>query len=142
MRYRPSWRRIVLWLSGALIAAQSLIIAALVAIAQIRKRRARPPDFPHERRLVSEVDGNEIRIYTYGQDLYNAMLAAIDDARETIFFETFIWKGDSVGKTFKDRLARKAAAGVKVFVIYGVPCACTSEIGVKSRPPCSGAGGG
>jgi cardiolipin synthase len=105
-------------LSGALVAAQSLIIAVLVAIAQIRKRRALPPDFPHERRLVSEVDGNEIRIYTYGQDLYNAMLAAIDDARETIFFETFIWKGDSVGKTFKDRLARKAAAGVKVFVIY------------------------
>ena len=118
MHSRPSWRRIILWLSGALVTAQALIIAILVAIAQMRKRRALPAEFPHERRLVSEVDGNDVRIYTYGQDLYNAMLAAIDNAQETIFFETFIWKGDSLGKTFKERLVRKAAAGVKVYVIF------------------------
>src|SRR6266545_2407034 len=38
--------------------------------------------------------------------------------RETIFFETFIWKGDPIGQTFKERLARKAAEGVNVYVIF------------------------
>lgn len=109
-----------LWLKGmaALLAAQLLIISVLVAISEWRKRRAPPPRFPHERRQVSEVDGNDMRIYTYGQDPYNAMLAAIDNARETIYLETFIWKGDPLGEEFKDRLARKAAQGVKVYVVF------------------------
>jgi cardiolipin synthase A/B len=118
MRPRSNLRRVALWLTGGLIAVQSIIIAILGVIAEIRKRRAPPANFPHERRLISEVEGNDVRIYTYGQDLYNAMLAAIDGAEETIFFETFIWKGDPLGQMFKDRLERKAAAGVQVFVIF------------------------
>ncbi|MFL5800135.1 MAG: phospholipase D-like domain-containing protein [Roseiflexaceae bacterium] len=118
MLARPIWRRVVLWLGGVLLIAQGLVIAVLVAIAEARKRRAPPTSFPHERRLVSEVDSSEVRIYTDGQALYNAMLAAIDQAKETIYFETFIWKGDTLGQTFKDRLARKAAAGVQVYVIF------------------------
>jgi cardiolipin synthase len=118
MESRPAWRRVVLWLGGALLAAQAVIIGVLSAIAELRKRRALPAEFPHERRLVSTVDDNEVRVYTYGQALYNAMLAAIDGAEETIFFETFIWKGDALGQTFKERLARKAAAGVQVYAIY------------------------
>jgi cardiolipin synthase len=46
------------------------------------------------------------------------MIAAIDGAQETIFFETFIWKGDALGVLFKERLERKAAAGVQVYVIF------------------------
>src|SRR5919109_3499646 len=111
MRRQPSWRRIILWLSGSLVVAQSLVIGVLAAIAEVRKRRAPPAGFPHHRRLMTAVGGNDVRIYTYGQDLYSAMLAAIDGARETIFFETFIWKGDPLGQTFKQRLARKAAEG-------------------------------
>jgi len=111
-------RRFVLWLGGALLAAQALIIATLSAIAELRKRRALPAEFPHERRHSSEVDDDEVRVYTYGQALYDAMLAAIDQAQETIFFETFIWKGDALGQRFKQRLARKAAAGVRVYAIY------------------------
>jgi len=118
MNHHHSWRRILLWLSGLLLAAQSLVITVLALASAIRKRRAPPANFPHERRLSAEVDSNEVRVYTYGQDLYNAMLAAIDEARETIFLETFIWKGDPLGAQIKQRLERKAAAGVKVFVIY------------------------
>jgi cardiolipin synthase len=118
MRQRYSLRQIVLWFSGALVGAQATIIAVLVFISEMRKRRAAPADFPHERRQIAEVDGNDVRIYTYGQDLYNAMLAAIDGARDTIFLETFIWKGDPLGQTFKERLARKAAEGVNVYVIF------------------------
>src|SRR5215470_13747485 len=118
MSPRSRWRRAALWLGGALLAAQGLIIAVLAVIAEARKRRALPASFPHERRLVSDVDDAEVRIYTYGQALYNAMLAAIDQAQETIYFETFIWKGDALGQTFKERLARKAAAGVQVYTIF------------------------
>lgn len=118
MKRHTSWRRVLLWLSGLLLAAQSLIIGVLAVSSAIRKRRAPPASFPHERRLIAEVEDNEVRVYTYGQDLYNAMLAAIDDARETIFLETFIWKSDPLGALIKQRLERKAAAGVKVFVIY------------------------
>jgi cardiolipin synthase len=118
MKSRPSWRRIALYLSGLLFAAQSIVIGVLAVVSIVRKRRAPPADFPHERRLVAEVDGNDVRVYTYGQDLYNAMLAAIDGARETIFLETFIWKGDALGQTFKERLERKAAEGVQVFAIF------------------------
>ena len=118
MRRRYSVRRIVLWFSGALVAAQATIIGVLAFVSELRKRRAAPADFPHERRQIAEVDGNDVRIYTYGQDLYNAMLAAIDGAHETIFLETFIWKGDPLGQTFKERLARKAAEGVNVYVIF------------------------
>lgn len=118
MKRHISWRRMLLWISGLFLAVQSLIIGTLVAISAIRKRRAPPASFPHGRRLITEVEDNEMRVYTYGQDLYNAMLAAIDDARETIFLETFIWKDDPLGAQIKQRLERKAAAGVKVFVIY------------------------
>lgn len=113
-----SLRRIVLWLSGTLVALQAVIIGMLAAVSELRKRRAPPASFPHERRQLAEVDGNDVRIYTYGQDLYNAMLAAIDGARETIYLETFIWKGDPLGQTFKDRLVRKAEEGVQVYVIF------------------------
>src|SRR5215213_10989056 len=118
MKRHASWRRILLWFSGLLLAAQSLIIGVLAVASAIRKRRAPPANFPHERRLIAEIEGNEVRVYTYGQDLYNAMLAAIDDAHETIFLETFIWKSDPLGALIKQRLERKAAAGVQVFVIY------------------------
>ena len=113
----------LLWFSGLLVAAQTLVIGVLAVASAIRKRRAPPASFPHERRLIAEVEDNEVRVYTYGQDLYNAMLAAIDDARETIFIETFIWKSDPLGALIKQRLERKAAAGVKVFVMrLRLPC--------------------
>jgi cardiolipin synthase A/B len=98
--------------------AQASVLAALTLIAAQRKRRALPHGFPHLEPEEVEVAGNRVRLYTYGQDLYDAMLAAIDSARETIFLETFIWKGDALGEEFKRRLKRKADEGVRVYVIY------------------------
>ena len=115
---RHALRRALLWVAGVLLAIQSLIIGVLAFIGEWRKRRAPPAAFPHERRQIAEVDGTDVRVYTYGQDLYNAMLAAIDGARDTIYLETFIWKGDPLGASFKQHLARKAAEGVQVYVIF------------------------
>ena len=56
--------------------------------------------------------------YTFGQDLYDAMLAAIERAERQILFETYIWKGDEVGERFKAALAAAADRGVEVYCIY------------------------
>ena len=39
------------------------------------------------------------------------MLAAIDGARKVVNFETYIWKSDEVGETFKDALGRRGPWG-------------------------------
>jgi cardiolipin synthase len=57
-------------------------------------------------------------LYSYGRDLYDAMLTAIDAAQESIYLETYIWKDDAVGQQFKEHLARKAVAGVDVYVVF------------------------
>src|SRR5260370_20583833 len=46
------------------------------------------------------------------------MFAAIDAAQESIYLETYIWKGDAIGQEFKQRLPRKARQGVEVDAIF------------------------
>jgi cardiolipin synthase len=76
------------------------------------------PRFPHTHPPAITVGANQLRIYSCGTELYDAMLAAIDEARESIYLESFIWKDDTVGRAFKERLAARAAAGVAVYVIF------------------------
>ncbi|MFC6154727.1 phospholipase D-like domain-containing protein [Nocardioides yefusunii] len=85
-----------------------------------RGKRSRPfPTVEPETVDLGTHDGS-VTVYTYGQDLYDAMLAAIDSAREEIFFETYIWKADEVGDVFKRALVNAAERGVRVHVIYDV----------------------
>ena len=65
-----------------------------------------------------QVGDGALTTYTFGQDLYDAMLAAIDGAQRQILFETYIWKGDEVGERFKQALAQAADRGVEVYCIY------------------------
>jgi cardiolipin synthase len=97
--------------------AAVLAVLSLVAVRQRRKRVLRE-GFPHQGVREVEVRGNRLQIYSYGADLYDAMFEAIEGAREFIFLESFIWKDDAVGREFKERLARKARAGVRVCVIF------------------------
>ncbi len=75
-------------------------------------------NFPHPHLNEVRVGENILQIYNYGRDLYDAMLAAIDAAQESIYLETYIWKGDSVGQAFKDHLIQRAEQGVEVYVIF------------------------
>jgi cardiolipin synthase len=59
-----------------------------------------------------------VTTYTFGADLYDDMLAAIDGARRQILLETYIWKGDQVGQRFKSALEAAADRGVEVYCIY------------------------
>lgn len=124
IRLAISWRRVpVLRAAGialaALVALQAFTIAVLSFVVAARRQHRKPlRGFPHEQYHDISVGQNHLRIYTYGRDLYDAMIAALDYAEESIYLETFIFKDDAVGEEFKERLARKAAEGVAVYVIY------------------------
>jgi cardiolipin synthase len=64
------------------------------------------------------VGAGEVTTYTFGADLYDAMVAAIEGAQRQVLFETYIWKGDAVGQRFKTALAEAADRGVEVYCIY------------------------
>ena len=117
----PTRRMLVRILAAAIaivVFLQATTIAVLTAIDRQRRRRAVPAVFPHSQLPEVSLDSNSLQIYTYGRDVYDAMLAAIDAAAESIYFETFIWKDDGVGQEFKEHLARKAEQGVAVYVIF------------------------
>ena len=103
---------------GALVAAQVATIGILVAVDRTRKRRKPFAGFPRLRFEETDVEGNSLLLYCYGKYLFEDMLAAIDSAQTSILLETFIWKDDTLGRTFKQRLIAKAEAGVEVYVIF------------------------
>lgn len=63
------------------------------------------------------VGGNRVQALVNGDQIFPAMLAAIDGAQRSISFESYIyWSGD-IGRRFAEALAQRAAAGVKVHVL-------------------------
>jgi cardiolipin synthase A/B len=64
------------------------------------------------------VAGNKVTLLIDGAATYAAMFEAIQNAKDHINFETFIFEDDEVGKRFSDLLIRKSAQGVQVNVIY------------------------
>ena len=63
------------------------------------------------------LDGNTVTALNNGDEIFPAMLAAIDSAEQTITFETYIYWGGEVGRQFAEALARKARAGVRVHAL-------------------------
>jgi cardiolipin synthase len=66
---------------------------------------------------VPATEGNRIDVLRNGDQIFPAMLDAIDRARQTIDFLTFIyWQGE-VGRRFARGLAARASEGVRVRVL-------------------------
>ncbi|HET8913685.1 MAG TPA: phospholipase D-like domain-containing protein [Ktedonobacteraceae bacterium] len=105
---------------GGLVSLEVLILGLLSLTTTMRKRRQGDQKFrfPHIDLDEMQLGDNTLQIYSYGQDVYDAMLEAIDGAKKCIYLETYIWKDDKVGQIFKEHLARKAAEGVQVHVIF------------------------
>lgn len=103
----------------ALFALQLAVIAVLIGVDSWRKR-VRPfrADFPRTDAKETDVGGTRVTVYTYGEDLYRDMLAAIRSARQRVLFESFIVKDDEVGRRFKNALIEAADRGVEIYVIY------------------------
>jgi cardiolipin synthase len=113
-RVRTILRRVLL----AVLAVQGGTLAALAVVDHRRKKHRRPAVFPRTPPRSVTAGGSEVTLYTYGEDLYADMLAAIRQAKEQIFFETFIWKGDRVGQEFKQALIAAGERGVDVYIVY------------------------
>jgi cardiolipin synthase len=66
---------------------------------------------------VSYYANNDVVLLESGIALFPAMLAAIDAAELDVYFETYIFADDAVGREVVDALLRAAARGVKVRVV-------------------------
>jgi cardiolipin synthase len=126
--HKPRWRdfqlypallrRVLIRAILLLLGLQIGVIGVLVAIDAWRKRYRLQGHFPRTQPEPIAVGHSTVQLYTYGEDLYEAMLQAIRQARERIFFETFIWKDDLIGQKFKYELQSAANRGVAVYVMY------------------------
>jgi cardiolipin synthase len=105
----------------AMLAAQVAAIASLMGADRARrlfrdnKDTQLPPAAPVSHRIN---DGSVATTYTYGGVLFDDMLASIAGARDRILLETYIFKGDDVGRRFKQALIDAAERGVDVYVIF------------------------
>ncbi|HYO86295.1 MAG TPA: phospholipase D-like domain-containing protein [Dermatophilaceae bacterium] len=107
------------WSAAAGAVLPLVAAAAVVAVDRVRKRRSPGTTaWPKVPPSTVAVGGSRVTTYTHGADLFADMLATIRRSRRTIFFETFIWKGDEVGAEFKRALIDAANRGVDVYVIY------------------------
>lgn len=111
-------RRLLAWSLALFFGAQTLVISILLVIDAWRKRSRSQGRFPRSRPVPEKVAHSEVQLYTYGEDLYAAMLHAIRQAQERIVLETFIWKDDQIGRQFKQELIRAAERGVAVYIIF------------------------
>ena len=105
-------------ISAGLLLAQIAFMIGITSRESLRKKHRKLRRFPYSPATPVTVGQDEITVYTFGEELYRDMLAAIDGARDVVNFETYIWKSDEVGEAFKDALGRAAARGVKVNVIW------------------------
>ena len=64
------------------------------------------------------VAGNAVRLLKDARENFPAWREAIAAATRSILFESYIVDDDAVGRGFRDQLAAKAAAGVRVRVLY------------------------
>ena len=65
----------------------------------------------------SIVKGNRFKALLNGDEIFPAMLGAIEGAQQTVTFETYIYWSGEIGKKFAEALSERARAGVKVHVL-------------------------
>jgi cardiolipin synthase len=95
-----------------------VVAVVMTLVDSYRRRGKKSKPFPVTPPGEVYIGDGQVRTYTFGQDLYDDMLAAIASAQEQILFESYIWKGDEVGQRFKTALHEAAARGVEVYAIY------------------------
>jgi cardiolipin synthase len=77
--------------------------------------------------------GNKLTLLQNGPATYQAMFAAIREAKDSINLETFIFDADEVGQQFSDLLLERQAAGVQVNVIHDSAGALTTPAAFFDR---------
>ena len=103
-------------------------------LARIKKDGAETSIFDKHLAVISEVVGsplvigNKVDLLVDGPSTYANMLKAIDQAKDHINMETYIFEDDEVGHEFAERLMAKQRSGVQVNLIYdSVGCIATPK---------------
>jgi cardiolipin synthase len=107
-------RRTLLTIFGIQLA----LAIGMSLVDSYRRRNKKPKPFPVTPPRTVPIGDGTVTTYTFGRDLYDDMLAAIDGAQRQILLETYIWKGDEIGERFKTALTAAADRGVEVYCIY------------------------
>ena len=117
--------RVVLVLKIVLVAV--IVTATVLAIAQdqetVELRSAISAEDPAAAEYLAAlvaadlVDGNTYDVLVNGDQVFPAMLQAIEEARERISFETYVYDKGRVADQFTDALEKAARRGVMVNVI-------------------------
>ena len=103
---------------GVVFGIPMLVAVAMSLVDSYRRRGKRPRPFPTRTAAETAVGDGTVTTYSFGQDLYDDMLAAIAGAQKQVLLESYIWKGDAVGQRFKTAIIDAADRGVEVRVIY------------------------
>ena len=53
-----------------------------------------------------------------GKEAFDSIIQDLENAKETIYMEYFIWKSDKLGEKIKDILVKKAKEGVKIRLLF------------------------
>ena len=96
-----NWRP---WVEEALTARESESYAALRAMPKLGRMPC--------------LANNEVKLLIDGKATFDAIFAAIEKARDVVWVQFFISHDDNLGKALQQLLLRKAAEGVRVFVLY------------------------
>ncbi|WP_068260640.1 phospholipase D-like domain-containing protein [Janibacter limosus] len=117
-RRRRGARRVVRRAAAGVLATQLATVAGLLIFDSARRKDRPDREFPHRHGDPVTVDGGEVRIYTFGEHLFEDMIADIESAQNRIFFETYIWKDDAVGRRFRQALIDAHERGVEVYIVF------------------------
>jgi len=63
------------------------------------------------------LEGNRVATLLNGDQIFPAMLEAIEGAQRSITFETYVYWAGEIGERFTEALSERASAGVEVRVI-------------------------
>ncbi|PJJ56271.1 cardiolipin synthase [Mumia flava] len=106
---------VVIWF--VLIVIVTTVLMTVVA-RHTKKDESAEVSFPTLEPISEQVGDSTITLYTYGQDVYDAMLAEIRGAQDHVYLESYIWKNDELGEEFKREVIAAADRGVDVRLVY------------------------
>lgn len=98
------------------VPAVTALAVTAVDLIKRRGRVARPAQRPGT--FHASAPESDLTVFTSGEEVFDAMIEAIDGARESVKLETYIWKGDATGQRFLEAVNRAAERGVDVWVSY------------------------
>ncbi|NRQ50299.1 phospholipase D-like domain-containing protein [Aeromicrobium stalagmiti] len=121
MSLRQNTRRLIRRGLLAFLALQVAAVASLMGADRARRfvrghHAASLKPAPSRSHTID--DGTTATTYTYGETLFEDMLAAIEGATTRILLESYIIKGDEMGHRFRAALIAASQRGVDVHVIY------------------------